>query len=111
MKTGEGKTLVATLPAYLNALPGRRAYSHRKRIPCKARFGGKRQVYDFLGLTTGLIIHNQNRDERKHTPAHNLRHNNEMGFDYLRDNMAIYKEQVTQRAIIMRLWTRSTHPH
>lgn len=100
MKTGEGKTLVATLPAYLNALTGKGVHIVTVNEYLARRDSEENgRVYDFLGLTTGLIIHNQTRDEKKKAYACDITYgtNNEMGFDYLRDNMAIYKEQVTQR--------------
>jgi preprotein translocase subunit SecA len=100
MKTGEGKTLVATLPAYLNALTGRGVHIVTVN-EYLARLGAEEngRVYDFLGLTTGLIIHQQTKEEKQQAYACDITYgtNNEMGFDYLRDNMVIYKEQVTQR--------------
>ncbi len=100
MKTGEGKTLVATLPAYLNALNGLGVHivtvnDYLARRDCEEM--GK--VYSFLGLTTGLIVHDQTHDEKKKAYAADITYgtNNELGFDYLRDNMAIYKETLTQR--------------
>lgn len=100
MKTGEGKTLVATLPAYLNALTGRGVHIVTVN-EYLARLGAEEngRVYDFLGLTTGLIIHQQTKAEKQQAYACDITYgtNNEMGFDYLRDNMVIYKEQVTQR--------------
>ncbi|HPT84584.1 MAG TPA: preprotein translocase subunit SecA [Bacillota bacterium] len=100
MKTGEGKTLVATLPAYLNALKGKgvhivtvNEYLARRDAEDNGR------VFDFLGLSTGLIYHGQSRADKQKAYACDITYgtNNEFGFDYLRDNMAIYKEQVTQR--------------
>lgn len=100
MKTGEGKTLVATLPAYLNALTGRGVHIVTVN-EYLARLGAEEngRVYDFLGLTTGLIIHQQTKAEKQQAYACDITYgtNNEMGFDYLRDNMVIYQEQVTQR--------------
>ncbi|MBQ7725633.1 MAG: DEAD/DEAH box helicase, partial [Clostridia bacterium] len=100
MKTGEGKTLVATLPAYLNALSGKGVH-----IVTVNDYLAKRdsewmgKLYRFLGLTVGLIIHGMDKEEK--TAAYNADitycTNNELGFDYLRDNMVIYKEQKVQR--------------
>ena len=100
MKTGEGKTLVATLPAYLNALSGKGVH-----IVTVNDYLAKRdsewmgKLYGFLGLKVGLIIHGMNRDEKKAAYDADITYctNNELGFDYLRDNMAIYKEQRVQR--------------
>jgi len=101
MKTGEGKTLVATLPAYLNALTGNGVH-----IVTVNDYLAKRdsewmgKLYGFLGLKVGLIIHGMNHDEKKAAYDADITYctNNELGFDYLRDNMAIYKEQRVQRA-------------
>ncbi|MBQ6020174.1 MAG: preprotein translocase subunit SecA [Clostridia bacterium] len=100
MKTGEGKTLVATLPAYLNALAGNGVH-----IVTVNDYLAKRdsewmgKVYRFLGLTVGLIIHEKTNAERKEAYAADITYgtNNEMGFDYLRDNMVNYKENRVQR--------------
>lgn len=100
MKTGEGKTLVATLPAYLNALTGKGVHivtvnDYLAKRDCE--WMGK--LYRFLGLSTGLIIHEKTNDERKAAYNCDITYgtNNEMGFDYLRDNMVQYKEQKVQR--------------
>ncbi len=100
MKTGEGKTLVAVLPAYLNALEGKGVHivtvnEYLAKVGCE-EMG---RVHEFLGLTTGLVLSGQSRDEKKAAYACDITYgtNNEMGFDYLRDNMAVYKEQVCQR--------------
>ena len=100
MKTGEGKTLVATLPAYLNALSEKGVHivtvndylAHRD----SEEMG---RVYAFLGLTTGLIVHGQSPEEKRAAYAADITYgtNNELGFDYLRDNMVIYKERMVQR--------------
>ena len=100
MKTGEGKTLVATLPAYLNALSGDGVHIVTVNDYLARRdseWMGK--VYRFMGLTVGLIIHEKEGDERKQAYAADITYgtNNEMGFDYLRDNMAIYRERMVQR--------------
>ena len=100
MKTGEGKTLVSTLPAYLNALEGKGVHivtvndylAHRD-----AEWMGK--VHEFLGLTVGVVLNSMKNDERRTQYACDITYvtNNELGFDYLRDNMVIYKEQLVQR--------------
>ncbi len=100
MKTGEGKTLVATLPAYLNALSGKGVH-----IVTVNDYLAKRdsewmgKVHRFLGLKVGLIIHGLKKDERREAYAADITYgtNNEMGFDYLRDNMAIYASELVQR--------------
>ena len=100
MKTGEGKTLVATLPAYLNALAGNGVH-----IVTVNDYLAKRdsewmgKVYNFLGLSVGLIIHNVDNAGRRAAYAADITYgtNNEMGFDYLRDNMVVRKEQKVQR--------------
>ena len=100
MKTGEGKTLVATLPAYLNALSGKGVH-----IVTVNDYLAKRdsewmgKIYRFMGLTVGLIIHEKDNDERKEAYNADITFgtNNEMGFDYLRDNMVMYAEQRVQR--------------
>lgn len=100
MKTGEGKTLVATLPAYLNALAGNGVH-----IVTVNDYLAKRdsewmgKLYRFLGLTVGLIIHEKNNAERQEAYNCDITYgtNNEMGFDYLRDNMVQYKDQKVQR--------------
>ena len=100
MKTGEGKTLVATLPAYLNALTGKGVH-----IVTVNDYLAKRdsewmgKLYNFLGLSVGLIIHEKDNAQRKEAYNADITYgtNNEMGFDYLRDNMVIYKEQKVQR--------------
>ena len=100
MKTGEGKTLVATLPAYLNALTGKGVH-----IVTVNDYLAKRdsewmgKLYRFLGLSVGLIIHGMNKDEKRESYNADITYctNNELGFDYLRDNMVTYKEQKVQR--------------
>ena len=100
MKTGEGKTLVATMPAYLNALTGEGVHIVTVN-EYLARLGAEEmgRVYGFLGLTTGLIIHDQSREEKQQAYNCDITYgtNNEFGFDYLRDNMVIYKQQLCQR--------------
>lgn len=100
MKTGEGKTLVSTLPAYLNALEGKGVHivtvndylAHRD-----AEWMGK--VHEFLGLKVGCVLNSMDNDERREAYNCDITYvtNNELGFDYLRDNMVIYKEQLVQR--------------
>ena len=100
MKTGEGKTLVATLPAYLNALSGKGVHIVTVNDYLARRDSEEMgRVYGFLGLTTGLIVHGQNPDEKRAAYASDITYatNNELGFDYLRDNMVVYKEQMVQR--------------
>ena len=100
MKTGEGKTLVSTLPAYLNALTGKGVHVVTVNDYLAKRdseWMGK--LYRFMGLTVGLIIHGMDQDEKKAAYNADITYctNNELGFDYLRDNMVIYKEQKVQR--------------
>ncbi len=100
MKTGEGKTLVATLPAYLNALSGKGVHIVTVNDYLARRdseWMGK--VYRFLGLSVGLIVHGLDNDERRAAYNADITYgtNNELGFDYLRDNMVIYKESRVQR--------------
>ncbi len=100
MKTGEGKTLVATMPAYLNALTGRGVHIITVNDYLARRDSEEMgRVYEFLGLTTGLVVHGQPREEKQAAYRADITYgtNNEFGFDYLRDNMVIYKEQMTQR--------------
>ena len=102
MKTGEGKTQVATLPAYLNALDGNGVHVVTVNDYLAKRdseWMGK--LYNFLGLSVGLIINGMKNEERKAAYAADITYgtNNEMGFDYLRDNMVIYKEQLVLREL------------
>ncbi len=100
MKTGEGKTLVATLPAYLNALSGKGVH-----IVTVNDYLAKRdsewmgKLYKFMGLSVGLIIHGMNKEEKRAAYDADITYctNNELGFDYLRDNMVTYKEEKVQR--------------
>ena len=102
MKTGEGKTLVSTLPAYLNALEGKGVY-----IVTVNDYLAKRdsewmgKVHEFLGLTVGVVLNDMRNDERRDAYNCDITYitNNELGFDYLRDNMVIYKEQLVQRGL------------
>ena len=102
MRTGEGKTLVSTLPAYLNALEGKGVcvvtvndYLAKR----DAEWMGK--VHNFLGLSVGVVLNAMNNDERRDAYNCDITYvtNNELGFDYLRDNMVIYKEQLVQRGL------------
>ncbi len=102
MKTGEGKTLVATLPAYLNALAGKGVH-----IVTVNDYLAKRdkewmgQVHEWMGLTVGVVLNGMNNDERRDAYNCDITYvtNNELGFDYLRDNMVIYKEQLVLRGL------------
>ena len=102
MKTGEGKTLVATLPAYLNALPG-----HGVHVVTVNDYLAKRdrewmgKIYEFLGLTVGVIVHDMSPEERRAAYACDITYgtNNEFGFDYLRDNMAMTPAHLVQREL------------
>ena len=102
MRTGEGKTLVSTAPAYLNALTGKGVH-----IVTVNDYLAKRdaewmgQVHEFLGLSVGIVLNPMNSEERKKAYACDITYvtNNELGFDYLRDNMAIYKEQMVLRGL------------
>ena len=102
MKTGEGKTLVATLPAYINALTGKGVH-----IVTVNDYLAKRDrdlmapVYEFLGLKVGVILHNLNNEERQEAYGSDITYgtNSEFGFDYLRDNMVVYKEERVQRKL------------
>ena len=102
MRTGEGKTLVSTLPAYLNALPGEGVH-----IVTVNDYLAKRdaewmgQIHEFLGLTVGVVLNSMDNDERRAAYNCDITYvtNNELGFDYLRDNMVIYKEQLVQRGL------------
>ncbi|MDE5777448.1 MAG: preprotein translocase subunit SecA [Lachnospiraceae bacterium] len=102
MRTGEGKTLVSTLPAYLNALEGKGVH-----IVTVNDYLAKRdaewmgQIHEFLGLKVGVILNSYNNDERREAYNCDITYvtNNELGFDYLRDNMVLYKEQLVQREL------------
>lgn len=102
MRTGEGKTLVSTLPAYLNALTGKGVH-----IVTVNDYLAKRdaewvgQVHEFLGLKVGVVLNSMDNDERREAYNCDITYvtNNELGFDYLRDNMVIYKEQLVQRGL------------
>ncbi len=102
MKTGEGKTLVATLPAVLNAISGKGVHLitvNDYLATRDAQWMGK--LYNFLGLTVGTVVHGQTDEQRQEAYACDITYgtNNEFGFDYLRDNMKFYKEQLVQREL------------
>ncbi|MBQ4282567.1 MAG: preprotein translocase subunit SecA [Lachnospira sp.] len=100
MRTGEGKTLVSTLPAYLNALTEEGVLVVTvKDYLAKRDSEWMGQIHEFLGLSVGVVLHDMNDDERRAAYACDITYvtNNELGFDYLRDNMAIYKEQLVLR--------------
>ncbi|MCI5529284.1 MAG: preprotein translocase subunit SecA [Blautia sp.] len=102
MRTGEGKTLVSTLPAYLNALEGRGVHIvtvNDYLAKRDAEWMGK--VHEFLGLTVGVVLNDMKPEERRAAYGCDITYvtNNELGFDYLRDNMVIYKEQLVQREL------------
>ena len=102
MKTGEGKTLVATLPAYLNAISSKGVHVITVNDYLAERdMEWMGQVYNFLGLTTGVIVHGLTNDQRRAAYAADITYgtNNEFGFDYLRDNMVIYKQERVQRPL------------
>ena len=102
MRTGEGKTLVSTLPAYLNALEGKGVH-----VVTVNDYLAKRdaewmgQIHEFLGLKVGVILNSDKNDARREAYNCDITYvtNNELGFDYLRDNMVIYKEQLVQREL------------
>ena len=102
MRTGEGKTLVSTLPAYLNALEGKGVHIvtvNDYLAKRDAEWMGK--VHEFLGLTVGVVLNSMDNEERRAAYNCDITYvtNNELGFDYLRDNMVIYKEQLVQRGL------------
>jgi len=102
MKTGEGKTLVATLPVYLNALSGKGVHVVTVNDYLAKRDSEQMgKIYNFLGLTVGLIVHDMDNDQRRRAYNCDITYgtNNELGFDYLRDNMVIYKEDMVQREL------------
>ena len=102
MKTGEGKTLVATLPVYLNALEGKGVHMVTVNDYLARRDSEwMGQLYNFLGLSVGLILHDMDFPERKHAYGCDVTFgtNNEFGFDYLRDNMVVHEEQMVQRPL------------
>ena len=103
MKTGEGKTLVSTMPAYLNALTGRGVHIITVNDYLAERDAGwMGKVHEFLGLTVGCVLNSMKNDERRKQYACDITYvtNNEDGFDYLRDNMVIYKDRMVQRGLV-----------
>ncbi|RHP29732.1 preprotein translocase subunit SecA [Lachnotalea sp. AF33-28] len=102
MKTGEGKTLVSTLPAYLNALKGEGVHIVTVNDYLAERDANwMGQIHEFLGLTVGVVLNSMNSEERRAAYACDITYvtNNELGFDYLRDNMVLYKEQLVLRGL------------
>ncbi|WP_394188597.1 preprotein translocase subunit SecA [Paenisporosarcina quisquiliarum] len=102
MKTGEGKTLTSTLPVYLNALTGRGVHVVTVNEYLASRDAQEMgQLFEFLGLTVGLNLNSMNKDEKREAYAADITYstNNELGFDYLRDNMVLYKEDHVQRPL------------
>ncbi|MCM3567406.1 preprotein translocase subunit SecA [Neobacillus mesonae] len=102
MKTGEGKTLTATMPVYLNALSGKGVHVVTVNEYLASRDATEMgQLYEFLGLTVGLNLNSMDKDEKQEAYAADITYgtNNEFGFDYLRDNMVLYKEQKVQRPL------------
>lgn len=102
MKTGEGKTLTSTMPVYLNALSGEGVHVVTVNEYLASRDAHEMgQLYDFLGLTVGLNLNSLNKDEKREAYAADITYstNNELGFDYLRDNMVLYREQMVQRPL------------
>ena len=102
MRTGEGKTLTSTLPAYLNALTGEGVHVVTVNDYLADRDAGwMGEIHRFLGLTVGCVLNEMSNDERREAYNCDITYvtNNELGFDYLRDNMVIYKEQLVQRGL------------
>ena len=103
MRTGEGKTLVSTLPAYLNALEGKGVHVVTVNDYLASRdaaWMGK--VHEFLGLSVGVVLNSSTKEERRAAYNCDITYitNNELGFDYLRDNMVIYKEQLDRKSVV-----------
>ena len=102
MKTGEGKTLTSTMPVYLNALTGKGVHVVTVNEYLASRDASEMgQLYTFLGLTVGLNVNSLSKEEKQAAYACDITYstNNELGFDYLRDNMVLYKEQMVQRPL------------
>ncbi|MEW9502140.1 preprotein translocase subunit SecA [Jeotgalibacillus marinus] len=102
MKTGEGKTLTSTMPVYLNAISGKGVHVVTVNEYLASRDAAEMgQLYDFLGLSVGLNLNSLTKDEKREAYAADITYstNNELGFDYLRDNMVLYKEQMVQRPL------------
>jgi len=108
MKTGEGKTLVATLPSYLNGLTGNGVHVVTVNdYLAKLQGEWMGELYNFLGLSTGIILHGLTNEERREAYLCDITYgtNNEFGFDYLRDNMVVYEKDMVQRKLDY-LWRR-----
>ncbi len=102
MKTGEGKTLTATMPVYLNAIAGKGVHVVTVNEYLANRDAGEMgELYEFLGLTVGVNLNSMTKEEKQEAYAADITYgtNNEFGFDYLRDNMVLYKEQRVQRPL------------
>ncbi|MDO5741868.1 MAG: preprotein translocase subunit SecA, partial [Vagococcus sp.] len=102
MKTGEGKTLTATMPVYLNAISGEGVHVVTVNEYLATRDASEMgELYNFLGLSVGLNLNSRSTDEKRAAYACDITYstNNELGFDYLRDNMVVYKEQMVQRPL------------
>ena len=102
MKTGEGKTLTATMPVYLNAITGKGVHVVTVNEYLASRDASEMgRLYEFLGLKVGLNLNHLTREEKQEAYAADITYstNNELGFDYLRDNMVLYKEQMVQRPL------------
>ncbi|MBP1043260.1 preprotein translocase subunit SecA [Vagococcus sp. BWB3-3] len=102
MKTGEGKTLTATMPVYLNAMTGEGVHVVTVNEYLATRDASEMgELYNFLGLTVGLNLNSKSSEEKRHAYACDITYstNNELGFDYLRDNMVVYREQMVQRPL------------
>ena len=102
MRTGEGKTLVSTAPAYLNALAGKGVHIVTVNDYLAKRDAEQMgQIHQFLGLSVGVILSNMEKPERQQAYACDITYatNNELGFDYLRDNMAVYEKEIVQRGL------------
>ncbi|GJM70196.1 hypothetical protein HMSSN036_24120 [Paenibacillus macerans] len=111
MKTGEGKTLVGTLPVYLNALLGKGVHVVTVNDYLAQRDSEQMgQIYNFLGMTVGINLNGMEHHQKQEAYACDITYgtNNEFGFDYLRDNMVLYKEQMVQRPLYFALLTKLT---
>lgn len=111
MKTGEGKTLTSTMPVYLNALSGKGVHIVTVNEYLASRDAEEMgKIYEFLGLTVGLNLNSLSKDEKREAYAADITYstNNELGFDYLRDNMVLYKEQMVQRPLHLQSSMKST---
>ena len=105
MKTGEGKTLTSTLSVYLNALEGKGVHVVTVNEYLASRDATEMgELYEFLGMTVGLNLNSLSKEEKREAYAADITYttNNELGFDYLRDNMVLYDEHKVQRPLILR---------